>query len=44
MNPPDEPTLQNLGVLLAALQVLGMDGAAQSFVPRLAKLRAAGKA
>ena len=32
-------TLDNLSVLVGALRVLGLEGAAQSFVPRLTKLR-----
>ncbi len=32
-------TLDNLAVLVGALKVLGLEGAAQSFTPRLAKLR-----
>lgn len=36
---PDAKTLDDLAALLHALQVLGLDGAAQSFVPRLATLR-----
>lgn len=31
--------LDNLSVLVGALRVLGLEGAAQSFMPRLAKLR-----
>lgn len=31
--------LDQLSVLIAALRILGLDGAAQSFVPRLAKLK-----
>lgn len=31
--------IQDLTILISALQVLGMDGAAQSFVPRLSKLK-----
>ena len=33
------PQLENLQVLLAALNVLGLDGAAQSFAPRLSELK-----
>lgn len=36
---PDESVLDNLGILVGALQVLGMEGASQSFVPRLTELR-----
>lgn len=43
LGSPDEQALQNLHVLLQALQVLGLDGASQSFVPRLAKLRQVAK-
>ncbi|HVX48134.1 MAG TPA: hypothetical protein VHA05_02140 [Candidatus Saccharimonadales bacterium] len=34
---PDD--LENLSVLVSALRVLGMEGAAQSFVPRLSAMR-----
>lgn len=37
--PLAEANLDNLQVLVAALKVLGLDGAAQSFAPRLAKLK-----
>jgi repressor LexA len=40
----DEPTLTNLTVLLQALQVLGLEGAAQSFTPRLTALKQMTKA
>ncbi|CAN5423238.1 hypothetical protein BH09PAT4_BH09PAT4_02870 [soil metagenome] len=36
---PDEQTLANLAILLQALQVLGLEGAGQSFAPRLAQLK-----
>lgn len=36
---PDEQTLANLSTLVQALQVLGLDGAAQSFTPRLHTLK-----
>lgn len=41
LGSPDEQTLHNLQVLLQALQVLGLDGAAQSFMPRLSKFKQA---
>jgi SOS-response transcriptional repressor LexA len=37
-NDPDE--LDRLFVLVGALKVLGLDGAAQSFIPRLSELKA----
>jgi hypothetical protein len=33
--------LEDIGILLAAMRVLGLEGAAQSFATRLAALRAA---
>jgi repressor LexA len=36
---PDEQVLADLTVLLHALQVLGLEGAAQSFTPRLTQLK-----
>jgi hypothetical protein len=36
--PVDEATLNGLHVVVGALRVLGLDAAAQSFQPRLAKL------
>lgn len=44
LGAPDEQVLQNLHTLLDALQVLGLEGAAQSFMPRLAKLKQLTKA
>jgi SOS-response transcriptional repressor LexA len=35
----DEPYLDKLQVLIGALKVLGLDGAAQSFAPRLSALK-----
>ena len=35
----DEATLSNVYVLIGALKVLGLDAAAQSFIPRLAQLK-----
>jgi repressor LexA len=40
----DEQTINNLAVLLQALMVLGLEGAAQSFTPRLASLKQMTKA
>ena len=40
----EEPTQTNLTVLLQALQVLGLEGAAQSFAPRLAAVKQMTKA
>lgn len=37
--PPSEDTLDALFVLVGALKVLGLDGAAQSFIPRLSELK-----
>jgi repressor LexA len=37
--PPDNDTIDALYVLIGALKVLGLDGAAQSFMPRLSDLR-----
>lgn len=37
---PTATQCDDIAVLMAALKVLGLDGAAQSFVPRLTKLRA----
>jgi SOS-response transcriptional repressor LexA len=36
---PDAGALDDLGILVGALKVLGMEGASQSFVPRLTELR-----
>ena len=38
---PDEATLANLETLVNALKILGLEGASQSFVPRLTELRRA---
>lgn len=35
----DSPLVDELYVLIGALKVLGLDGAAQSFIPRLSKLK-----
>ena len=40
----DDQTLANLGTLLQTLQILGLEGASQSFLPRLAKLKQMTKA
>jgi repressor LexA len=40
----DESTLTNLTVLLQALQILGLEGAAQSFAPRLTVVKQMTKA
>ena len=37
---PDESEIDNLYVLVGALRVLGIEGAAQSFMPRLSTLKA----
>ncbi len=37
---PDPAAMDSLYVLVGALKVLGLDGAAQSFIPRLAALKA----
>jgi repressor LexA len=37
--PVEAAKIEELQILLAALNVLGMEGAAQSFAPRLAKLK-----
>lgn len=39
MNPLPQAQLDRLYVLVGALKVLGLDGAAQSFVPRLSDLK-----
>lgn len=36
----DAMQLENIAIMIAALRVLGLDGAAQTFVPRLQKLQA----
>lgn len=36
---PDAAALENLDILVSALKVLGLEGASQSFVPRLTELR-----
>ncbi|HEX5744006.1 MAG TPA: hypothetical protein VFX84_00965 [Candidatus Saccharimonadales bacterium] len=36
---PDASALENLDILVGALSVLGLEGASQSFVPRLTELR-----
>lgn len=36
---PDAAEIDNLYVLVGALRVLGIEGAAQSFIPRLAELK-----
>jgi hypothetical protein len=36
---PDTTALENLDILVSALKVLGLEGASQSFMPRLTKLR-----
>lgn len=36
---PDTATLDNLDMLVGALKVLGLEGASQSFMPRLTELR-----
>ncbi len=36
---PDDDNLDNLQILLGALKVLGLDGASQSFAPRLTALK-----
>lgn len=41
---PGQPELDNLQILLAALKVLGLDGAAQSFAARLQQLKVRGAA
>ena len=38
----EEPQLDQLYVLIGALKVLGLDGAAQSFIPRLSNLKKSG--
>lgn len=37
--PLEQPMLDELYVLIGALKVLGLDGAAQSFMPRLSELK-----
>ena len=37
--PPNQAALDELYVLLGAMKVLGLDGAAQSFMPRLTELK-----
>ncbi len=39
MNPLPQTSLDRLYVLVGALKVLGLDGAAQSFVPKLSSLK-----
>lgn len=36
---PDEQSVSNLAILVQALHVLGLDGAAESFAPRLSALK-----
>lgn len=36
---PAQQQLEDIAVILAALKILGLDGAAQSFIPRLTELR-----
>lgn len=36
---PTETDLDNLHILIGALKILGLEGAANSFIPRLAKLK-----
>lgn len=36
---PSDQQLEDIAVILAALKILGLDGAAQSFMPRLTELR-----
>ncbi len=38
----EEPQIDQLYVLIGALKVLGLDGAAQSFIPRLSNLKKSG--
>lgn len=39
MNPPNEAKIDELYVLVGALKILGLEGAAQSFLPRLSALK-----
>lgn len=39
LGQPDEQMMEDLSVLVRSLRVLGLEGAAQSFTPRLSKLR-----
>lgn len=41
---PDSGEIDQLYVLIGALKVLGLDGAAQSFIPRLSELKKRGQA
>lgn len=41
LGTPDEQVLADLAVLIRSLQILGLEAASQSFMPRLSKLKSA---